>query len=157
MGSDPWALPNPVVMLLVLLAALVAVPALGGYGVAVLVRARRRERVLRGLAALAGATTVAVYAFGVLTMFQDETAADEACKRAVPPTLAGHVSGYETSFVPLRFGCHVEGAGTWDIWVPGWVNPAVAALLVVTVVTVALARRATRRPAPVANTSGSIS
>jgi hypothetical protein len=144
--SDPWSLPNPVVVLVVLYIALVGIPGLSLYGAVLIIRGRRRrERVLRGAASVAAAATLAVYAFGVLTMFPDETGAAETCQEAVGPAHAANVSSYETSFIPLRFGCHVEGAGTWNIWVPGWVNPTVGALLLVTVVLVALSRKAAHR------------
>jgi formate hydrogenlyase subunit 3/multisubunit Na+/H+ antiporter MnhD subunit len=156
-GSNPWALPNPAVVLLILMIAMAGIPGLSGYGVVVLVRGRRqREGVLRGLASVAAAATLAIYSFGVLTMFPDETLAAETCQDAVGPAHAANVTSYETSFVPLRFGCHVEGVGTWNIFVPGWVNPTVLALLLLTVVLLALTRLAART-APVTTTTGGAS
>lgn len=130
------------ILLSILAVAVAAVPTLGGYGVAVLVRGRRRrDRVLRGLAAVAAAVTIAVYSWGALAMLQDETAATEACQQAVGPTHAGDVAGYEISFVPLRFGCRVDGVGTYEAFVPGFVNPTALVLVLVTAVLVGLARQ----------------
>lgn len=146
MGSDPFALPNPVVLLCVLAVALVAVPGLLGYGIVTLARRSRAslaDRALRCLAALAAAAAIGVYAAGALSMFQDETAANQACAEAVGPALAGRIDGYETSFVPLRFACRVDGADSYEVFVPGWTNPAALGLAVLTLVLTAVSRSAT--------------
>lgn len=146
MVNDPYALPNPVVLSSILLFGVIVVPLLTGYALVTWVRcASRPPRVpglLRGAAALATGAAIGVYWWGALHMFRDETATEEACNAAVGPDLAGDVDRYETAFIPLRFGCHVDGSGTYDAMVPGYVNPSVLVLAVLAVVLVVLARRA---------------
>jgi hypothetical protein len=119
-----------------------------------LVRARRRrERVLRGLASVAAAATIAVYTWGVLSMFQDESSATIGCQRVAGAAHVDDVSGYETSFIPLHFGCRVDGVGTIEGFVPGFVNPTALTLALVTALLLAQARQA-RNEAPVPPATG---
>jgi hypothetical protein len=153
-SSDPWALPNPVIVLLIPAVSAVAVPTLFGYGIAVLVRGRRRrDRVLRGLVALAAAATIAVYAWGALHMIQDQTSANDTCQQAVGPAHAGDISAYETSLIPLHFACRVDGAGSYEPFVPGFVNPTALALALLTCLLAAAAQQA-KRVTPIPSTTG---
>lgn len=139
-----------------MVAGLVAVPTLGVHGAALLGCGRRRRgHVLRGFAEMTAAATLAVYAWGAWSMFVDETAASDACQRAVGPAHAWDVAAYETSFFPLRFGCRVDGVGTYEAVVPEFVNPMAFALAASSLVLVVLARRA-ERATPTPSTARSV-
>ncbi|GAB3257524.1 hypothetical protein [Kineosporia babensis] len=132
-------MPNPVVLVLIPLLALFVVPVLGGFGVVVLVRGRRqRPRVLRGLAMVTAAATIAAYTWGALHLLRDESDTNNRCQAVVGPKYAGDIEAYEHSLVPLRFACRVDGVGTWEIFVPGYANLLVLALALATVLLAAL-------------------
>ncbi|MEF9904154.1 hypothetical protein [Streptomyces sp. P9-A2] len=101
----------------------------------------RRTAVLRGLAALAAAGAVAVYAWGLLSLFGTLVAAEDGgadsapvrpCRTAgwMEQHRAGiEIVGHRASFVPLGFVCETSDGGSYDNGdVPGYVNPAVASL-----------------------------
>ena len=137
-AADPFELPNPAAVLLILLLGLVTVPGLAGYAVITMVRHGIRRSgmavTLRYLAALAAAGAIAMYAWGTLHLLvTDASTADRACETAVGPARAEHVDRYESSFVPLRFGCHVAGGGRYEAVVPGYVSPTVLGLAFLTV------------------------
>lgn len=137
MAEAPWTLPNPIALLVIILGGSITAIVLAGYAFSAIVRhgfrPSGRTSPLRYFATLAAAATIAVYAWGALHMLVDESTASQQCKEAVGPTHAAHVAGYHTSFVPLRFGCQVEGVGTYEALVPGYVNPTVLGLALLTV------------------------
>jgi hypothetical protein len=107
-----------------------------------------RERLtFRYLAMLIWSAAIAAYIWGSLHLLLDETAADAACKTAVGPEHAGHVSSYDISYFPLHFGCRVTGVGTFEGAVPGYLNPTVVALLLVAIALSIMTGFASNRPA----------
>ncbi|MGW9212276.1 hypothetical protein ACWGR4_35590 [Embleya sp. NPDC055664] len=138
LAADPFALPDPVVLLLIILVGLVATPTLFVYAFKTMARHGIRKSgsavTLRYLAAFAAGAALAVYAWGALGLLMDETAAAQACKDAVGPARAGSVDRYEFALVPLRFGCHVAGDGTYEAVIAGYVNPTVLGLVLLAVV-----------------------
>ncbi|MET7705241.1 hypothetical protein [Micromonospora sp. NPDC005413] len=73
----------------------------------------------------------------------------EPCREAGPQR-AGQVDGYEVSYLPLRFECHLSSGGAYvTSSVPGYVNPTTAVLGLITatcgVLAATTAQRA-RRP-----------
>jgi hypothetical protein len=137
MANDPWALPNPILLVVLILAGAVVALALAFQAISGLVRRgfrKGRERLTYGyLSRLAWAAAIATYSWGAHNLLQDETSADQACRAAVGQDHAGHVDRYVTSFFPLHFGCHVNGAGTFEATVPGYLNPTIVALLLVAI------------------------
>ncbi|WP_346138296.1 hypothetical protein [Streptomyces coeruleofuscus] len=118
------------VVLLLSLAGLVATPGLAVYAVVALVRAgrkRTRAGLLKPAAILAWLATVGMYTWGVLhLLLLDESGQAAACTKVLGgPDKRSEVvvDRYETSFLPLHFGCHVEGGKTYEAAVPGYVNP----------------------------------
>jgi len=136
MSDDPYALPDWFVLYALVMTGLFGVPALVWRGLAGLLRRERRHSpggVLRALAALTAAGALGVYTRGLLPMlFTQESSADQDCKTAAGPTHAGDVDGYDVWFLPLRWGCRVDGVGTFEAMVPGYVNPTMFGLLLVT-------------------------
>ncbi|MFE0103989.1 hypothetical protein [Streptomyces sp. NPDC059009] len=95
---------------------------------------------LRATAALSGAGAIALYAWGAVHLMTfDETSRTDACQHAVGPAHAGDIDGYRPTYLPLRFGCHVKGGATYDVGVPGYVNPGALGLGVAAVVLAGLA------------------
>lgn len=82
--------------------------------------------------------------------------ATNACQAAVGPSLAGQVSGYDASFVPLGFACLVPGGERYEVFVPGYVNPTVLALLVLTIVLVVMATARTAATSSPAEATGRV-
>jgi hypothetical protein len=138
MSGNPWALPNPIALLLIVFGGIAAAATLAGYVITTVVRRGARTRGatgnLRRLAALTAAGASAVFAWGALHLLMDETAAADECRVAVGPAQAGGIDRYEWSFVPLRFGCHVADGDTFDIAVPAYVNPVVLTFAALSVV-----------------------
>jgi hypothetical protein len=134
-SQDPFAVPNPLVLFAVVSLSAAGFVALLAYARLTLKRARGPEpapgAVWRCVAALVAAVALGVYIWGALHLVMDESAADQACKTAVGPAHAATVDAYRTSLVPLRFGCHVAGAGTVEGAIPRHVNSvlAIAAIL----------------------------
>ncbi|MEV4821084.1 hypothetical protein [Micromonospora sp. NPDC049274] len=140
--------------------------ALGGAAVAAVLtvrgltaafRAHERPGWLRAAALLAGAATVAMYAGGLLHVgFAVMRAEDggagsfpiEPCREA-GPQLASLVDGYAVSYLPIRFECHLSDGGTYvTSSVPGYVNPVVAALGLITATSGILGSTTARRARP---------
>jgi hypothetical protein len=142
LADYPWAMPHPVVLLGIAVAGLAGTPIAVWRGLAGLRRARRSRPagVLRAFATLSGAAALGVYTWGLLHLLMDESQADENCKAAVGRALSGDVAGYDVSFLPLRFGCRVDGVGTFEAVVPGHVNPTVFGLVLLTALLAGLAR-----------------
>lgn len=141
MADHPWAMPDPVVLLGIASVGLVGTPIVLWHGLAGLRRARRGRPagVLRAFATISGAAALGVYTWGSLHLLMDESQADENCKTAVGRALSGDVAGYDVSFIPLRFGCRVDGVGTFEAVVPGHVNPTVLGLVLLTALLAGLA------------------
>ncbi|MER7892116.1 hypothetical protein ABTX15_20085 [Micromonospora sp. NPDC094482] len=121
--------------------------------------ARSRPGWLRAAALLAGAGAVAAYTWGVLHVGYAVMQAEDGGAGSFPiapcreagPRLASQVDGYDVSFLPIRFECHLTSGGTYvTSSVPGHVNPTAAGLGLITagcaVLAAATARR-TRAPA----------
>ncbi|WP_051854989.1 hypothetical protein [Streptomyces sp. NRRL B-1347] len=121
---------NFVSLMGIVLIALIAVTALVAY--AWVCVARRRPALsaaLRAAAALCAAGATGVYAWGAVQLLRfDITEHDQACRQAVGAARASRIDGYEATYFPLRFGCHVAGDGTYTAGVPGWLNPAALGL-----------------------------
>ncbi|WP_327041821.1 hypothetical protein OG400_01175 [Micromonospora ureilytica] len=140
-------------LLLAALGGAVAATALTVRGFRAVLRSNERVGRLRAVALLAGAATVAVYAWGLLHLgFAVLRAEDggagsspiEPCREA-GPQLASLVVGYDVSVLPLRFECRLSGGGTYvTSSVPGYVNPVAAGLGLVTATCGVLAARTAR-------------
>ncbi|GAA4231256.1 hypothetical protein GCM10022254_27940 [Actinomadura meridiana] len=133
MPEEHFALPNPRVLLVILLVGAVVTLWLVSYVIRRLywysLGYRRSPGVgVRCLTAVVAAAAIGMYVWGALHLVIDKTTADQECKAAVGAARAGDVDRYEPSFVPLGFGCHVAGGGSYEAAVPGYVNPAVAVL-----------------------------
>ena len=136
-AGDPWALPNPIALLVIVLGGLVIAVSMAFRAINVL--ARRgfrpgRERLtFRYLAMLVWSVAIAAYVWGAVHLIQDETSANANCQKAVGTEYAGHIASYEISWFPLHFGCRINGVGTFEATVPGYLNPTVVALLLVAI------------------------
>ncbi|MFG1653857.1 hypothetical protein ACGFIE_28385 [Micromonospora sp. NPDC049275] len=129
-------------------------------GLRAVVRRSERSRPggwLRAAALLAGAAAVAMYAWGLLHVgFAVMQAEDggagsfpiEPCREA-GPQLASRVDGYAVSYLPIRFECRLSDGGTYvTSSVPGYVNPVVAALGLITATSGILGSTTARRARP---------
>ncbi|WP_309141821.1 hypothetical protein [Streptomyces griseicoloratus] len=131
--------------LLLALVGVVTAVALVGHGAQTLARrapgpaaAGRPGAGLRALAGFAGAAAVVLYAWGALCVAGAVMSAEDGgagsspmppCRTAGNPELSARVVDYSVSYPPLRFRCETsDGDGYASDEVPGWVNPAVAAL-----------------------------
>lgn len=159
---EPWGSAIPLLVVLGLTGVLGA-PTLAIYGIEGLVRrsvrASGERAVLRHLSALVWSATAAAYVWGLLYIVQDESSGALACQSAVGPQYAEHVSGYEVSFFPLHFGCQVDGVGTFEGAVPGYINPLVIVLLLAAITLTFLtlfAEKPTRMPVAPATDSADV-
>ncbi|MFI8926931.1 hypothetical protein ACIG3E_04485 [Streptomyces sp. NPDC053474] len=134
MSSDPLQEHNFVSLMGIVLIALIAVTALTTYAwVCVVRRAPTLSGGLRAGASLCAAGAAGVYAWGAVQLLRfDITEHQQACQRAVGAGRAARLDGYEATYFPLRFGCHVAGDGTFTAGVPGWLNPAALGLALAT-------------------------
>ncbi|MEV0094329.1 hypothetical protein [Streptomyces sp. NPDC050738] len=127
MSGDPYDGHNPILVLLLAIAGLIATPWLGIRGVLTLTRAGAAwttRTALKGAALLACAGMVGMYTWGVLHLvLLDESRQMTACQEALGPVGSKLLDGYEPSFVPLQFGCHTKSGWTYEAVVPGYVNP----------------------------------
>ncbi|MGA4840553.1 hypothetical protein [Streptomyces sp. G45] len=78
----------------------------------------------------------------------------QVCRDAVGPARAPRLDGYEATYAPLGFRCHVAGGGTFTGGVPAYANPAALALAATAAVLAGAAALASRhwaaRTAPAA-------
>ncbi|MGR8007613.1 hypothetical protein [Streptomyces hypolithicus] len=119
----------------ILVSALLAF-GLAGYGFSTLDGDRRPPGVAgvaRGAAALSAAAGAAMYAWGSVHLFLDETGTAEACQSAATPAQFGSVDRYSVSYVPPSLQCHLTGGGSYDAAVPGYVAPVMTGLAIVAV------------------------
>ncbi|MFD6189550.1 hypothetical protein [Streptomyces sp. NPDC060275] len=129
------------VLLLVVVVAVVSAVGLTGHGASVLAARRARGTragpALHALAAFAGAAAVAVYAWGLLhvtgAVMESNGGAGSApappCRTPGNEERALHVIDQSVSFLPLGFVCETTDGGEYTSDdVPGYVNPATAAL-----------------------------
>jgi hypothetical protein len=148
--GDPWALPNPVLLVVLILVGPVVAISLAFRAVDVLTRRGfrpgRQRLTLRYLAMITWSAAIAAYSWGAFHLLQDETSAMRRCRTAVGPEHAGHVASYDTTFFPLRFGCEVNGVGTFEAAVPGYANPVIIGLVVVAITLSVLATFAADKP-----------
>ncbi|MEV1079005.1 hypothetical protein AB0I98_12230 [Streptomyces sp. NPDC050211] len=131
-GDAPYEGHNPVVVLLLILIGVITTPWLTFRGTRLLIRARRAgatRATVKALATLAWAVLIGMYSWGVLHLFfLDDTDQSRACIRAVGTR---QLTAYDTSFVPLQFGCRTsDGHVVEAAVVPSYVNPATAVLAV---------------------------
>ncbi|MFG1843526.1 hypothetical protein ACGFH8_34415 [Micromonospora sp. NPDC049175] len=117
---------------------------------------RNNER-LRAAALLAGAATVGVYAWGLLHLGYAVLQAEDGGAGSFPiapcreagPQRASQVDGYDVSYLPLRFECHLSGGGAYvTSTVPGYVNPGTVVLGLLTATCGILASTTAQRVRP---------
>ncbi|WP_329123741.1 hypothetical protein [Streptomyces sp. NBC_01465] len=127
MSGDPYDGHHPVLVILVAVAGCVAALWIDIRAVLLLSRAGAgwtTRTAVKGAALLVWAGMIGMYTWGVLHLvLLDEDRQLRACQEALGPERAKLLDGYETSFVPLRFGCHLENGWTYEAVVPGYVNP----------------------------------
>ncbi|WP_395358924.1 hypothetical protein ACHGLA_03020 [Streptomyces sp. YH02] len=107
-----------------------------------------RGAVARGGAALAGALTAVAYAWGLVSLFRDESGTAQACRDA-NPGLYGQVSGYSVSYLPPSLDCRLTSGGSYTAAVPDFLTPVMtgSAVIAVTLALLAVAEhRAMDRP-----------
>ncbi|WP_433126911.1 hypothetical protein ACQPWW_29030 [Micromonospora sp. CA-240977] len=116
----------------------------------------KNER-LRAAALLAGAGAIAVYAWGLLHLGFAVLQAEDGGAGSFPiapcreagTQRASQVDGYEVGYLPLRFECRTGGGGAYvTSTVPGYVNPATAALGLITATCGVLAGTTARHARP---------
>ncbi|MGW3584494.1 hypothetical protein ACWDM8_24590 [Streptomyces rubiginosohelvolus] len=133
-SSYPAALP----LLLGIVIAGVTVVGLIGYGFQTIGRGGRKAVALAG-AALTGALAAICYAWGLGSLFLDESGTAQACQDA-NPSLYGQVSGYEVSYLPPALNCRIPSGGSYTAAVPDFLAPVMTgcAVIAVTFVLIAL-------------------
>ncbi|MCX4462350.1 hypothetical protein OG585_54715 (plasmid) [Streptomyces sp. NBC_01340] len=108
---------------------------------------------LRGLAYVIAAGAAAMYAWGILyvagaALVAEDGGADSSpirsCRTGVEER-DYRIDDYQIGWVPVRFVCHRSDGTTYDRAVPGYVNPALAGLVVTAVALAASARWADER------------
>jgi xanthine/uracil permease len=142
-SSYPAALP----LLLGIVVAAVTAFGLIGYGFPAIGRGGQGA-VARGGAALAGALTVVAYAWGLVSLFLDESGTAQACQEA-NPSLYGQVSGYSVSYLPPALNCRLTSGGSYTAAVPDFLTPVMTgcAVIAVTLALIAVAEHhRTTRP-----------
>ncbi|MEU6176754.1 hypothetical protein [Streptomyces coeruleorubidus] len=142
-SSYPAALP----LLIGIVAAAVTAFGLTGYGFSAIGRGGPGA-VARGGAALAGALTAGAYAWGLVSLFLDESGTAQACRDA-NPSLYGHVSGYGVSYLPPALDCRMSSGGSYSAAVPGFLTPVMTGCAVIAVTLVLIAVAEHRRIPPV--------
>ncbi|MFJ3445225.1 hypothetical protein ACIPM2_29060 [Streptomyces sp. NPDC086081] len=132
--SYPAALP----LLLGIVVAAVTAFALLGQGFPAI----GRGAVASGGAALAGAAAAIAYAWGLVTLFLDESGTAQACQDA-NPALYGQVSGYRVSYLPPALDCRLSSGGSYAAAVPAFLTPVmtVCAVIALTLALIAVAER----------------
>ncbi|MEU5715524.1 hypothetical protein AB0G71_06985 [Streptomyces sp. NPDC020403] len=133
----PAALP----LLLGVVVAAVTAFGLVGYGFPAIGRGGRGA-VAGGGAALAGALAAVAYAWGLVSLFLDESGTALACQEA-NPSLYGQVSGYSVSYLPPALDCRLTSGGAYAAAVPDFVTPVMTAgaVIAATLALIAVAER----------------
>ncbi|WP_018545455.1 hypothetical protein [Streptomyces sp. LaPpAH-108] len=131
-----------IAFLFVLMIGLVLVISLIGYLCSSVVR---RDQLpsgrlpFRAGVVLSVCAAVCVYLWGLFYMPSDDVHyLRQSCAEAGGEERAARVVGYETSFVPLRFVCRVDGGGGIST-IPSWINPTVGVLVLLALITAAVA------------------
>ncbi|MFC5147665.1 hypothetical protein [Streptomyces aureoversilis] len=132
-ASDPWQEHNFAALLAILIAGTATLLGLAGYLCSRLTRQARRGctpvRLWRDLSLLTAAVALAVYLWGCLhLLFLEDQELAERCERQRPagtPTLVGR----RGDFIPLRLVCEASNGHDYSVVIPGYINPAVALLL----------------------------
>lgn len=148
-GDAPYESHNPVLLLLLLLTGVIATPWLAVRAGLLLARTgarRTRRTLLKGAVALAWAGMIGMYTWGLLHLFfLDESNQAKACQETLGPEKIKNLNGYESSFVPLRFGCRTESGRTYEAAIPGYVNPVTGLLGVTSIVLTGYAIRSDKK------------
>jgi hypothetical protein len=133
-STYPAALP----LLLGIVVAAVTAFALVGYGFPAI----GRGAVASGGAALAGALAAVAYAWGLVSLFLDESGTAQACQDA-NPALYRQVSGYRVSYLPPALDCRLSSGGSYAAAVPDFLTPVmtVCAVIALTLALIAVAER----------------
>ncbi|MGW4229231.1 hypothetical protein ACWEF9_08065 [Streptomyces sp. NPDC004980] len=137
-ASDPWQGHDFATLFTVLLAGVPALLGLAVYLCSRLSRRARRSRtppaVWRDLSLAAAGATLALYLWGCLhVLFVEDQEQAQECERNRPEGIPGLV-GRRGDFVPLRLVCEVSDGRDFAVLVPGYVNPALAVLLLLVLV-----------------------
>ncbi|ANW17455.1 hypothetical protein [Streptomyces clavuligerus] len=122
--------PSAIPLALCFLVAALGAFGFSGYGFRAVTEGHRAKGVsvvARSGAALSVAACLAVYAWGAVHLFLDESGTAEACRSAAPEQFAS-VNRYSVSYVPPALHCHVPGGASYEAAVPGYVTPAMIAL-----------------------------
>ncbi|MFF2526009.1 hypothetical protein [Streptomyces liangshanensis] len=154
-ASDAASGFNSIAVLFILLLGLLLVICLIGYLGSALTHRKEsslgHRLWLRAGAVLSTCAAICVYLWGALHVaFMEDLNMRQACVAAGGETKASQVDGYEASYLPLRFVCHIGGGGSYSAAVPSWINPALGILLplaLITGVTSAVTREDLRRSA----------
>ncbi|WP_326698138.1 hypothetical protein OG909_12785 [Streptomyces sp. NBC_01754] len=131
---------NSIALLFILLIGAVVVISLIGYlgsSVARREQGRPGHRLwLRAGCVVSVCAAICVYLWGTLhVLFMEDLNMRRACVAAGGEAKASKVDGYESSYVPLRFTCRVDGGGSYSAAIPAWVNPALGGLVPLALVT----------------------
>ncbi|MFJ8233604.1 hypothetical protein ACIQ9E_27165 [Streptomyces sp. NPDC094448] len=154
----------PMILFLLLLPPVCAGLAFGltGYGIGALARSRhpggRTGSLLGAVAALCGAASAVVYAWGGLLLAGAVVEAEDGGTNSSPLLPCREVTGreeqlqqvvgYSVGFAPLRFDCELTGGGSYDSGaVPGAVSARAATLALSGAALAVAARYATAREA----------
>ncbi|GAA2977247.1 hypothetical protein [Streptomyces fulvorobeus] len=131
--------PAAVPLLIGVVVAAVIAFGLVGYGFPAIGRGGRGA-VARGGAALAGALAAVAYAWGLVSLFLDESGTAQACQDA-NPALYGQVSGYSVSYLPPALNCRLTSGGSYAAAVPDFLAPVMTgcAVIAVTLALIAVA------------------
>ncbi|WP_344492993.1 hypothetical protein [Streptomyces enissocaesilis] len=141
-SSYPAALP----LLLGIVIAAVTAFGLVGYGFSAIGRGGLGA-VARGGAALAGALAAVAYAWGLVSLFLDESGTTQACQDA-NLALYGQVSSYSVSYLPPALDCRLTSGGSYTAAVPDFLTPVMTGCAVIAVTLALLGVAEHRRPTP---------
>ncbi|WP_159041927.1 hypothetical protein [Streptomyces aureus] len=106
-----------------------------------------RGAVARGGAALAGALAAVAYAWGLVSLFRDESGTSQACQDA-DPGLYGQVNGFSVSYLPPGLDCRLTSGGSYAAAVPDFLTPVMTGSAVIAVTLALLAVAEHRRTTP---------
>ncbi|GAA0598153.1 hypothetical protein [Streptomyces crystallinus] len=135
---------SSIVLLFILLIGLITVFSLVGYLVSSGVERGSLPKTasawLKTSAILLAVATVLMYMLGAGSLiFMEEPDMYAACRNAGGAAKYHEWDGYDGSYFPPRFLCHVKGGGSYPAQVPGYVNPSLLLLSSLTVATSGLA------------------